>query len=94
MPHEAHQHAHRHAELPDLLGAAQIRQVDDEAGRQHIGGDLLQQLAGGFRGAAGDDEFVDRVWKAPTPICGLRFATLFILRKACKGAPAAAAPNG
>jgi hypothetical protein len=40
MPLEADQRAHRHAELPDLFGAAQTRQIDDEAGRQHIGADL------------------------------------------------------
>ena len=60
MPFEADQRAHRHAELPDLLGAAQIRQVDDEAGRQHVGADLLQELDGGLRGAAGGDEIVDQ----------------------------------
>src|SRR5580700_3618106 len=59
MPLEAHQRAHRHAELPDLLGAAEIRQIDDEAGRQNIGADLLEELAGRFRGAAGGDEIVD-----------------------------------
>jgi hypothetical protein len=90
---EADQGAHRHAELPALFGAAQIRQIDDEAGCQNIGADLFQQLAGGFGGAAGGDEIVDQVWKAPTPIGGLRFATLFILRKACAGAQAAASLN-
>ena len=40
MPLEAHQRAHRHAELPDLLGPAEIGQVDDETGGQHIGADL------------------------------------------------------
>jgi hypothetical protein len=40
MPFETDQRAHRHAELSDLLGAAQIGQIDDEAGRQNIGADL------------------------------------------------------
>src|ERR1700732_792766 len=40
MPLEAHQRAHRHAELPDLFGAAQFRQIDDEARREHIAADL------------------------------------------------------
>src|SRR5580700_1470417 len=30
-PLEAHQRAHRHAELPDLVGAAELGQIDDEA---------------------------------------------------------------
>ena len=34
---ERDQRAHRHAELPDLVGAAELRQVDDEAGREHLG---------------------------------------------------------
>ena len=44
MPLEADQRAHRHAELPDFCGAAEVRQIDDEAGRQHFGAHLLQEL--------------------------------------------------
>jgi hypothetical protein len=40
MPLEAHQRAHRHAELSDLFGAAEIRQIDDEARGEHIAADL------------------------------------------------------
>jgi hypothetical protein len=40
MPLEAGQRAHRHAELPDLLGAAEIRQIDDEARGEHVAADL------------------------------------------------------
>ena len=46
MPFEADQLAHLNAELPDLLGAAELRQIDDGAGRQHIGGDtVIRSLA-------------------------------------------------
>jgi hypothetical protein len=41
MAFEAHQRAHRHAELSDLFSAAELRQIDDEAGGQHVGADLL-----------------------------------------------------
>jgi hypothetical protein len=44
---ETHRRAHRHVKLPDLLGAAQFRQIDDEAGRQQVGTDLpSREIAG------------------------------------------------
>src|SRR5271165_4610517 len=58
MSLEADQRAHRHAELPNLFGATEIRQVNDEAGREHVGADLLEKLAGGFGSAAGSDQIV------------------------------------
>ena len=60
MPFESDQRTHRHAELADFLGAAEIRQVDDEAGGDHIGAELLEELYRCLRGAAGGDEIVDQ----------------------------------
>ena len=42
MAFETHQGAHRHAELSDLLRAAELGQIDDEAGREHFGALLAQ----------------------------------------------------
>ena len=36
MPLERDQRAHRHVELPQLVRAAEFRQVDDEAGGEHV----------------------------------------------------------
>ena len=44
MPLERDQRAHRHVELAQLVGAAELRQVDDEAGGEHVGAELAQQL--------------------------------------------------
>ena len=52
MPLEAYERAHRHAELSDLVGAAELRQVDDEAGGEHLGAHPAQQLDGALGGAA------------------------------------------
>ena len=41
MAFEADQRAHRHAEFSDFVGAAKIRQIDDEAGSQDVGAELL-----------------------------------------------------
>ncbi len=60
MPLEADQRAHRNAELSDFVGAAERRQIDDEAGSGDIGADLLEELDGGLRGAAGGDQIVDQ----------------------------------
>ena len=60
MTLEAHQRADRHAELSDLLRAAQFGQVDDEAGGQDLGADLFEELHRRFRGAAGGDQIVDQ----------------------------------
>ena len=59
MPFETDQGAHRHAELPDLLGAAQIRQIDDEAGGQHVGAELHMTKAWSLA-AKFDGEFASR----------------------------------
>ena len=60
MPLEGDQRAHRHVELAQLVGAAELRQVDDEAGGEHLGADLAQQLHGALGGAAGRDQVVDQ----------------------------------
>src|SRR6516162_1070559 len=60
MAFEAHERAHRHAELSDLLSAAQFRQIDDETSSQNLGTDLLQKLHRRLRRAAGGDEIVDQ----------------------------------
>jgi hypothetical protein len=41
MAFEADQCAHRHAEFSDFVGTAEIRQIDDEAGSQDVGAELL-----------------------------------------------------
>jgi cation diffusion facilitator CzcD-associated flavoprotein CzcO len=60
MSFESDQGAHRHAELADLLGAAEIGEIDDEAGGQNVGADLLEQLAGRLGGAAGRDQIINQ----------------------------------
>src|SRR5580704_4311472 len=57
---EADQRAHWHAELSDLFCAAEIRQVNDEAGGEHVSADLLEEFACGFGGAAGGDKIVNK----------------------------------
>ena len=60
MPFERHQRSHRHVHRAQLGGAAEVRQVDDETGRHHIGADLAQQLDRALGGAAGGDQVVDQ----------------------------------
>jgi hypothetical protein len=60
MPVECHQRSHRHVHRPQFRGTAEIRQIDDEAGRHHIGADLPHQFYGALRGAAGGDQIVDQ----------------------------------
>ena len=60
MPVERHQRSHRHVHRPQFRRAAEIRQVDDEAGRDHVGADLAHQLHRALRGTAGGDEIVDQ----------------------------------
>ena len=59
MSFEAHQRPHLDAEIAQLPRPAEIRQVDDEAGRHDVGADLAQEVRGGDRGAARCDEVVD-----------------------------------
>jgi hypothetical protein len=42
MALEAHQRTHRQIHRPQFGRAAEVRQVDDEAGRDYIGADLAQ----------------------------------------------------
>ena len=58
VPLERDQRAHRHVELAQLVGAAELRQVDDEAGGEHLGAQLAQQLDRALGGAAGRDQVV------------------------------------
>src|SRR5260370_5402711 len=58
MPVERHQRSHRHIHRAQFRRAAKVRQVDDEAGRDHIGADLAHQLDRALRGAAGGDQVV------------------------------------
>src|SRR4051794_39601454 len=56
MPLECHQRANRHVHRAQFGGAAEIRQIDDEAGCNHVGADLAQQFYRPLRGAAGRDQ--------------------------------------
>ena len=56
MPVEGHQRPHRHIHGAQLRRAAEFRQIDDKAGRHHIGADLAKQLHRAFRRAV--DELV------------------------------------
>src|ERR1035437_7370639 len=60
MSLERHQRSHRHIHRPQFRRTPEVRQVDDEAGRDHIGADLAQQLHRSLRGAAGGDQVVDQ----------------------------------
>src|SRR5262249_41453559 len=44
VPFEADERAHRHVELAQPGGAAEVGQVDDEAGGEHLRAQLAQQL--------------------------------------------------
>src|SRR5262249_61894534 len=44
VPFEADERAHRHVELAQLGGAAEVGQIDDEAGGEHLRAQLAQQL--------------------------------------------------
>ena len=46
--------------FPDFFGAAEFRQIDDEAGGEHFGADLLKELDCRVGGAASGDEVVDQ----------------------------------
>src|SRR5258707_9778418 len=60
MPLERDQGAHRHVELAQLLGAAELGKVDDETGGEDVGSHLAQELDRAFRSAAGRDQVVDQ----------------------------------
>src|SRR3954465_11022416 len=57
---EADQGAHRNVERLQPSAAAEIRQVDDEAGGKNLRPHLPQQLDRGFGRAAGGDQIVDQ----------------------------------
>src|SRR5215471_5166972 len=58
MSLEPDQRAHRHVELAQLVGAAEIGKIDDETGGEHLRAELAQQLDRALRGAAGGDQVV------------------------------------
>ena len=60
MSRERQQRAHRYVQRAQFVGAAEIGQIDDEAGRDDVGADLAQQLDRALRGAAGGDEVIDQ----------------------------------
>ena len=60
MSFEPYQRAHRHVELAQSLGPAEIRQIDYEASRKDLRTQLAQQLDGTFGGATGRDQVVDQ----------------------------------
>ena len=60
MPFEADERAHRHVELAQPSGAAEVGQVDDEAGGEHLRAQLAQQLDRALGRAAGGDQIVDQ----------------------------------
>jgi hypothetical protein len=49
VPFEGHQRAHGHVHGAQLGGSAEVWQVDDEAGRDHVGADLAQQFGRDLR---------------------------------------------
>src|SRR5208282_5187371 len=59
MSLEGYQRSDRNAERLDLLGAAEIRQIDHETGRHHIGTDFFQKPDSSHGGASGGDEIID-----------------------------------
>src|SRR5215469_12002476 len=59
MAFERQQRPHRNVELAQLVGAAEVRQIDDEAGGEHLGPHLAEQLDGALGRAAGGDEVID-----------------------------------
>ena len=59
MSLEGHQRADWHAECLDLLGAAEIREIDHKTGRHHIGTDFFQKPDSAHGGAASGDEIID-----------------------------------
>ncbi len=58
MPLERNQRAHRHVELAQLVGPAEVGQIDDEAGGEYLCTQLAQQLDRPFRRSAGGDQVV------------------------------------
>src|SRR6516165_254986 len=60
VPFEADERAHRHVELAQLGGAAEVGQIDDEAGGEHLRAQLAQELDRALRRAAGGDQVVDQ----------------------------------
>src|SRR5712692_8271636 len=60
VPFEADERAHRYVELAQLGRAAEVGQIDDEAGGEHLRAQLAQELDRAFGCAAGGDQVVDQ----------------------------------
>src|SRR5262249_62114429 len=60
MTLEGDEGPHRHVELAQLGGAAEIGQIDDEAGGEHLRAELAQQLDRALGGATGGAQGVDQ----------------------------------
>src|SRR5512133_3034189 len=59
MPCEGNERAHRYVELAQLGGAAEVRQIDDEAASEHLRAKLAQEFDRALRRAARGDKVVD-----------------------------------
>jgi len=53
VPFERDQRAHRNVELAQLVGAAEVGQVANEAGGEHVGAELASSNCGGVGEAQG-----------------------------------------
>jgi len=58
MPLERDEGTHRHVELAQLVGAAEVGQVDDETGGEHLRAELAQELDRALLRPAGGDQVV------------------------------------
>jgi hypothetical protein len=59
MTREADERRHFLAERADLVGSAEVGQIDDERATDNLGSGLFEKLDGGEAGASGGDEIVD-----------------------------------
>jgi hypothetical protein len=62
MPFEADQRAHLHVKLPDLLGAAEIRQVDNEGAASTLAPICTSNVSLGTLRSSGHNQF-GRYWR-------------------------------
>ena len=62
MAFEGNERADRHVKLTQPLGAAEVRQVDDEAGGEDLRPELPQQFHGALGSPARGDEIIDQYY--------------------------------
>jgi len=67
MSRKGHQCPDRHAHGFDLFGAAEIRQIDHETGRHHIGADFFQKPGRALRRAAAAPVLTESATAKPRP---------------------------